>query len=127
VGEALSAVPVSTELYSMAQVAVVILLFSVGLETDIRQFLRFAGPGALVALGGVVLPFFLGAWLTVVFGFAPHMGDPIALFMGATLTATSVGITARVLSNMGRLGTPEGVTIRRGPWWTMCWGYWCSP
>jgi Kef-type K+ transport system membrane component KefB len=114
VGEALSAVPVSTELYSIAQVAVVILLFSVGLETDIRQFLRFAGPGALVALGGVVLPFFLGAWLTVVFGFAPHMGDPIALFMGAALTATSVGITARVLSDMGRLGTPEGVTILAG-------------
>jgi len=108
------AIPVSTELYSIAQIAAVILLFTVGLETDIQQFLRFAGPGILVAIGGVVLPFFLGAWTTVLFGFAEHLGDPRALFMGAILTATSIGITARVLSDMGRLGTPEGVTIIAG-------------
>jgi Kef-type K+ transport system membrane component KefB len=113
-GEAISAVPVSTELYSIAQVAAVILLFSVGLETDIQQFLRYVGPGSLVALGGLVAPFFLGAWVTVLFGFADHLGDPKALFMGAVLTATSISISARVLSDMGRLGTPEGVTILAG-------------
>jgi Kef-type K+ transport system membrane component KefB len=109
--ETVTAIPVSIELYSIAQVAAVVLLFVIGLETDFRQFLRFAGPGLLVAIGGVVVPFLLGAWLTVVFGFAEHFGDAKALFMGAILTATSVGITARVLSDMGKLGTPEGVTV----------------
>lgn len=109
--EGIVSIPVSTELYSIAQVASVILLFSVGLETNIQQFLRFAGPGVLVAVGGVLAPFFLGAWFTVLFGFADHLGDPRAMFMGVMLTATSVGITARVLSDIGRLGTPEGVTI----------------
>lgn len=113
-GGVISAVPVSMELYSVAQIAVVILLFSVGLETDIQQFLRYVGPGSLVALGGLIAPFFLGAWLTVLFGFADHLGDPRALFMGAVLTATSISISARVLSDMGRLGTPEGVTILAG-------------
>ncbi|MBI2862367.1 MAG: cation:proton antiporter [Chloroflexi bacterium] len=110
-GEAMTVVPVSSELYSFAQVASVILLFVVGLETDLRQFLRFAGPAAVVAVGGVVAPFLLGNVATVLFGFADSYWAPEALFMGAVMTATSIGITARVLSDLRRLGTPEGVTI----------------
>ncbi|MBI4200280.1 MAG: cation:proton antiporter [Chloroflexi bacterium] len=110
-GSGTAGIPLSRELYAFAQVASVVLLFVIGLETNLRQFLRYAGPGSLVAVGGVVLPFALGAWATVAFGFAASFTDPVALFMGAVLTATSVGITARVLDDLGKMDTPEGVTI----------------
>lgn len=109
--EAAIGVPISSELYSVAQIAAVILLFAAGLETNLRQFMRYAGPASMVALGGLILPFVMGWYSTVLFGFADGFGDPRALFMGAILTATSVGITARVLSDMRRLDSPEGVTI----------------
>lgn len=104
-----AAVPL--ELYVIAQIAAIILLFSVGLETNLRQFLKYSGPALLVAAGGVALPFALGSSATVAMGFAPSLGSPLALFMGAILTATSVGITARVLSDLGSIASPEGVTI----------------
>ena len=106
-----SNVPVSNELYSIAQIAVIILLFVSGIETDFSLFLKFAGPSFLVAAGGVILPFLLGNFLTVIFGFADNFLSPSALFMGAVLTATSVGITARVLSDLKKINTPEGITI----------------
>ena len=99
------------EIYVLAQIAAVILLFSVGLETDVKQFLRYAWAATAVAVGGVVFPFAAGVGATVALGFAPSFGDPVALFMGAILTATSVGITARVLSDLGAISSPEGVTI----------------
>lgn len=102
---------ISTELWIIAQVASVVLLFAVGLETDLKQFLRFAGPASAVAIGGVVMPFAFGAGATVMFGYADSWFDPPALFMGSILTATSVGITARVLRDLGQMAGPEGVTI----------------
>ncbi len=113
-GAATSTIPVSNELWVIGQIAVVILLFIAGLETDLQQFLRYGVRALVVAIGGVVFPFVLGAWATVVFGFAEGMMDPVALFMGAIMTATSVGITARVLSDIGKISTPEGVTILAG-------------
>ncbi len=104
-------IPVSLELYSLAQVAAIVLLFVSGLETDLGQFLRYVGPATVVAIGGVVVPFGLGAFVVVAFGLADSLLDPVALFMGAMMTATSVGITARVLADMRRLDTPEGVTV----------------
>jgi len=104
-------VAVSDELYALAQLGSVVLLFVAGLETDLRQFLRFGPTAAVVAIGGVVLPFGLGAGGAVFLGLASSMADPRALFLGAILTATSVGITARVLGDIGKLDTPEGVTI----------------
>lgn len=104
-------VPLSPELWGVAQLAAVLLLFGAGLETDFSLFLRFGLPAFIVATGGVILPFFFGVSLTIVFGYADNVTHPSALFMGAMMTATSVGITARVLSELGRLGTPEGVTI----------------
>jgi len=104
-------IPVSSELYSVSQVAVVILLFVVGLETDFGKFLRYAGPASVVAVGGVVVPFFLGAYATQVFGLTDSMFAPEALFIGAVMTATSVGITARVLRDKKKLDSPEGVTV----------------
>lgn len=103
--------PVSSELYALAQLGAIILLFIVGLETDARMFVRYGPKALLIALGGVVLPFFFGAGLTVWFGLAAGLLDPVALFMGAVMTATSVGITARVLSDMMRLDSHEGISI----------------
>ena len=106
-------IPVSNELWSVAQIASIVLLFVVGLETNLAQFLRYAGPGTAVAAGGVVLPFVFGVVATELMGFAGEDGffSPEALFMGAIMTATSLGITARVLSDLGRLDSSEGVTI----------------
>jgi len=110
-GESVGSIPLSPELYSLAQVAAIVLLFAAGLETNLRRFVRYAGPASLVAVGGVVLPFALGDAVTVLFGFADGFGDPEALFMGAVLTATSVGITVRVLEDLGKLDSPEGTTV----------------
>lgn len=104
------AIPFSESLWSIAQVGSIVLLFAAGLETDLRQFLRYAGPATIVAIGGVVVPFAAGVGLTVAFGFADGYTDPKALFMGAILTATSIGITVRVLGDLRRLDTPEGIT-----------------
>lgn len=103
--------PVSNELWAIAQVAAVVLLFMAGLETDLPSFLKYAGPATVIALGGVVLPFVLGAGATVWFGYADSYMSGAALFVGAIMVATSVGITARVLSDIKELDTPEGVTI----------------
>ena len=105
------AIPVSEGLWSIAQVGAIILLFTAGLETNLRQFLRYAGPASVVAIGGLLLPFGLGMTVTVAFGYADGLGDPRALFIGAILTATSIGISVRVLGDLRRLDTPEGVTI----------------
>ncbi len=105
-------IPVSEPLlWAISQVGSVVLLFVAGLETDLRQFLRYARPATIVAIGGVVLPFVFGDALTVAFGYAEGFGDVRALFIGAVMTATSIGITVRVMSDLRRLGTPEGVTI----------------
>ena len=107
-------VPVSLELFSISQIAAVVLLFTAGLETDLKQFRRYAAPASLVAIGGVLVPFAFGAGATLLLKPAGLEGDKLlyaALFMGAIMTATSVGITARVLGDMRRLDSPEGVTI----------------
>ncbi len=104
--------PVTPELYGFAIVASIILLFSAGLETDLPTFLRFSGKGSLVGLGGVILSFVLGDVVTVLFfDDVVHFMDPKALFLGTLSTATSVGITARILSERRKMSSPEGVTI----------------
>ena len=101
-------------LYFVGQLGAVLLLFEAGLETNRKQFMRFIRPATVVALGGVIFPFTLGALVTIWFGYATFnsIEDAIpALFVGAILTATSVGITARVLSDISRLDSIEGVII----------------
>jgi Kef-type K+ transport system membrane component KefB len=102
--------PVSNELYFIAQLAVIILLFSAGLGTDFGAFFHFAGPASIVAIGGMILSFILGASAAVLFGLASSFSAPTALFTGAIIAATSTGITARILRDLGKLGTPEGTT-----------------
>ncbi|MDP6666553.1 MAG: cation:proton antiporter [Dehalococcoidia bacterium] len=109
--------PVEPQLFFVAQLAAVVLLFEAGLETDRRQFMKFVRPATAVAAGGVILPFVMGFGATVMLGFASmdSVDDMLpALFVGAIMTATSVGITARVLADIRRLDSPEGVTVLAG-------------
>ncbi len=105
-------IPVSPELYGLATVGSVILLFVSGLETDLKTFLRFSGKGSVVGLGGIFISFLLGSGVTALLNPAvDSIMHPTALFLGTISTATSVGITARILSEKKKLSTPEGVTI----------------
>jgi len=95
----------SAILHALAEIGVVILLFEIGLESDLGELLRAGPQSTVVALVGVACPFLLG------FALAARWGESrlVAAFVGATLTATSVGITARVLADLGRL---QEVTAR---------------
>jgi Kef-type K+ transport system membrane component KefB len=86
-----------------------ILLFDVGLESDLRALVRVGISSVLVALVGVVIPFGLGFGLA--FWLLPNASYLTHIFVGATLTATSVGITARVLKDLGATGSREGQII----------------
>ncbi|MDR2608232.1 MAG: cation:proton antiporter [Treponema sp.] len=101
---------VSPELYAFATVASIILLFTSGLETDLALFLRYSVAGVVIGLGGVILSFTLGAASGVFLLHASFL-DPRCLFLGILSTATSVGITARILSDQKKMDSPEGVTI----------------
>ena len=96
----------------ISEIAVVALLFVAGVETDVNAFLRQGVTGGLVALGGVILPFIFGYFITM--WLAPETGIAGWLFMGAALTATSIGVTVRILMEMGKLQTREGTTILVG-------------
>lgn len=105
--------PISPEIDLIGQIGVVILLFLAGIETDVKQFMKFGKVAGLVAAGGVIVPFVLG-YLAIKMFYTPPAGEPIeyvALFTGAILTATSVGITARVLKDINRMNSEEGTTI----------------
>ena len=103
--------PVSPELYAFSTFASIVLLFLSGLETDLSTFLRYSVAGTAVGIGGVVISFFLGTGCAVWFGLSDHWLAPHALFLGAIATATSVGISARILGERRKLDSPEGVTI----------------
>jgi Kef-type K+ transport system membrane component KefB len=99
--------PTTEVLHLLAELGVVILLFEIGLETDLRQLMQVGGAATLVAVVGVGLPFVLG--YAVCWGLG--LGSLVAVVAGATLTATSVGITARVLADLHRLHEPESHII----------------
>ena len=94
-------------IHMFSELGVFILLLAIGLETNVRMLLRVGGTSSAVALVGVVLPFGLGYAVCHLLGLS-HL---VAIMAGATLTATSVGITARVLSDLGRLRDVEGQVI----------------
>lgn len=116
--------PVSPELYGFCSIASIVLLFLVGLETDLKLIARYSIAGSAVGIGGVAASFIfgdlLGVWLLP--HFIPHEDSnvvynimhPACLFLGIMSTATSVSITARILSERNKLDTPEGVTILAG-------------
>ncbi len=90
---------------ALAEIGVILLLFQVGLESNVAEMRAVGWSSFLVAVLGVIAPFFLGwgvaAW------FLPMESRLAHLFIGATLCATSVGITARVLKDLGQLNRPE--------------------
>ncbi|WP_423222261.1 cation:proton antiporter [Candidatus Amarolinea aalborgensis] len=94
----------------LAELGVVILLFQVGLESNIQQMRRVGARALLVALIGVIAPFVLGAYVIGPL-LLPGLPSATYLFIGAALTATSVGITARVFRDFGKLQTPEAQIV----------------
>jgi Kef-type K+ transport system membrane component KefB len=93
----------------LAQLGVLILLFEVGLESTVRDMLKVGVASTLVAVLGVITPFALG-WAVGALLLPGHSTYAHA-FLGATLTATSVGITARVLKDLGKAQVPEARVI----------------
>ena len=93
----------------LAQIGVLFLLFEVGLQSDVKKMLQVGASSFVVAVLGVVAPMVLGFWVTRAF-FPAH--NPLAdWFVGAALCATSVGITARVLTDLQRATSTEGRII----------------
>ncbi len=92
-----------------AEIGVILLLFEVGMESNLDQMMKVGLSSLLVAILGVITPFLLGwgvgAW------FLPDASIFVHIFLGATLTATSVGITARVLKDMNRIHSSEARII----------------
>lgn len=93
----------------LSELGVILLLFEVGLHTTIPDMLRVGGSAFLVAVLGVITPFFLG-WGVGAY-FLPQADSLVHVYLGATLTATSVGITARVLIDLKRVTTDEAKIV----------------
>lgn len=110
---AASPVGVSPELYGLCTVASIVLLFLVGAETDLRMFMRYSAVGSLVGIGGVLVSYVTGAAVGV-YVMGLDWTDPTSILMGVMSTATSVSITARILSERRKLDSQEGVTILAG-------------
>lgn len=101
----LGIVEINTVIELLGQIGVILLLFEVGLETDMGKMLETGRKSATVALGGFFGPFvasFIVSYLV--------FGQPllVSLFIGGTLTATSIGITARTLLDIGKQNSREG-------------------
>lgn len=97
----------SESLNALADIGIILLMFIAGLETDLVQMRRVGVAAMLAAAGGVALPMVAGTGLGYAFGMEIHE----ALFLGTVLTATSVGITAQTLTELGRLQSREGSAI----------------
>lgn len=99
-----------TEVFTIfAEIGVILLLFEVGLESSLKEMLHVGPVALLVAIIGVIAPFFLGYGTSLYF--LPGKSVYIHAFIGATLCATSVGITARVLKDLGKLQLKESKII----------------
>ncbi len=97
-----------TTMKLLAEIGIILLLFEVGMDTNLSRLARSGSKPYVVALGGFLLPFGLGygisAWL---FGLSPLT----AMFIGGTLTATSIGITVRVLDDLGKRHSDEAQIV----------------
>ena len=99
--------PHDVTIHLLSELGVILLLFLIGLETDLNKLMEVGGSAVAVAIVGVVLPLAGGFALGRVLGFTAM----VSVFLGAALTATSVGITARVLSDLGHLKDDESQVI----------------
>jgi len=97
-----------TTMKLLAEIGIILLLFEVGMDTDLSRLARSGAKPIIVALAGFTLPFALGYGVSAfVFGL-PNL---TALFIGGTLTATSIGITVRVLDDLGKRHTDEAQIV----------------
>lgn len=101
---------VSLELYAFATVASIILLFSSGLETNLKMFLRYSFAGGFIGISGALLTFVAGTLCGVIL-FSTTFWDPRSLILGVIAATTSIGISARTLSELKKMDSPAGVTI----------------
>ncbi len=99
--------PTDPVLHAMSELGVLILLFQIGLHTDLRSLAKVGSTALFAGTVGVVLPFAGGIAVARLMGIDTLPG----LVIGASLTATSIGISARVLSDLGQLRTPEGQVV----------------
>lgn len=100
-------VELSSPIQLLAQIGIILLLFEVGLETDVGRLTSAGGKALTVAIVGVVLPFITGFAVGYLFDFSMLA----CLFIGATLTATSIGITLRVLHDLNQQNSQEAQVI----------------
>jgi len=92
----------------MAEIGIILLLFEVGLATDVKRLVSTGLKSVVVAISGFVLPLALGFAISYwIFDFS----SLVSLFIGGTITATSIGITVRVLSDLKRQHSPEGQIV----------------
>jgi Kef-type K+ transport system membrane component KefB len=101
-------------LSGMAEIGVILLMFSAGLETNIDKLKRSGIKATIIACVGVLVPLICGTILYMCFyGFAPYGTETFlrAMFIGTILTATSVSITVQVLKELGKVSTDVGTTI----------------
>ena len=99
--------PHDVTIHLLSELGVILLLFVIGLDTDLRKLMQVGGSATAVAVVGVALPLLGG----IAFGQLLGMRLMVSIFLGASLTATSVGITARVLSDLGHLQDDESQVI----------------
>lgn len=100
-------VVVNDPIQVFAELGAVLLLFLVGIETKFADFRKSGFLASLVAVGGVVVPFVIGYYLVIAWGYPSHE----ALLTGAALTATSIAITVKVLKDIGRSRTSESMIL----------------
>ncbi|MFL5529569.1 MAG: cation:proton antiporter, partial [Gemmatimonadaceae bacterium] len=91
--------PSDLAISTLAQLGLLILLFEIGLETDLRALGQVVGTAAVIAVVGVTLPFVFGYVALIAMG----VGSLAAIVCAAALTATSIGVSTRVLSDLGFL------------------------
>ena len=103
--------PLKTDAFiaALAQIGVILLLFEVGLETNLAEMREVGWSSLLVAVAGVIAPFFLGWGVSAYF--LPNESRLAHIFIASVLCATSVGITARVMKDLGKLSTREARII----------------
>lgn len=104
----LGLIDISPPIHLLAQIGIILLLFEVGIETDIGRLTSSGAKATIVAIGGVILPFIFGFCISYyLFSFSLLA----SLFVGCTLTATSIGITLRVLRDLKKQNSPEAQVI----------------
>lgn len=105
--ESASGLPESIQM--LAQLGSIVLLFMIGLECDLKEI--YTKRSISIAIGGVIFPWIAGYFVAIAMGYDDPLFPGQAIFIGATLVATSVAITAGVTSELGLIGTPVAYAI----------------